>query len=107
MKKTTKKTTDTLREMVNVLPVVVSVHKAEDGGYWVEAPLLGGCFSAGKTLSEALHNFKFAIFEYFDVPTRLQKPDSLELRALDIPEPKNSKKPAVASFFPTTSLASA
>jgi len=72
MKKTMQNSTDALREMARIFPIVVSVHRAEDGGYWVEAPQLGGCFSSGDTVAIALHNFKLAIFDYFDIPLKLQ-----------------------------------
>jgi len=104
MSKTTSKTSELIKEMVATFPILITVHKAEDGGYWVEAPQLGGCFSAGKSVAEAIHSFKFAIFEYFDIPKKLQRPEGIEMRALDIPEPVSSKKPAVISFFPTSAL---
>lgn len=39
----------------------VIVHKAEEGGYWVEVPALPGCFSQGETVEEALQNVREAI----------------------------------------------
>ncbi len=39
----------------------VMVHKAEEGGYWVEVPVLPGCFSQGETVEEALENVREAI----------------------------------------------
>ena len=39
----------------------VIVHKAEEGGYWVEVPALPGCFSQGETVEEALKNVRQAI----------------------------------------------
>jgi len=39
----------------------VIVHKAEEGGYWVEVPALPGCFSQGETVEEALKNVREAI----------------------------------------------
>ena len=30
----------------------VLVHPAEEGGYWAEVPMLGGCFTQGETLEE-------------------------------------------------------
>ena len=39
----------------------VIVHKAEEGGYWVEVPALPGCYSQGETVEEALANIKEAI----------------------------------------------
>jgi predicted RNase H-like HicB family nuclease len=39
----------------------VIVHNAEEGGYWVEVPLLPGCLSEGETIDEALSNVREAI----------------------------------------------
>jgi predicted RNase H-like HicB family nuclease len=39
----------------------VIVHNAEEGGYWVEVPLLPGCYSQGETIDEALNNVREAI----------------------------------------------
>ncbi len=39
----------------------VIVHTAEEGGYWVEVPLLPGCYSQGETIDEALSNVREAI----------------------------------------------
>jgi predicted RNase H-like HicB family nuclease len=32
------------------------VHNADEGGYWLEVPLLPGCYSQGETIDEALNN---------------------------------------------------
>jgi predicted RNase H-like HicB family nuclease len=39
----------------------VIVHNADEGGYWVEVPLLPGCYSQGETIDEALSNVREAI----------------------------------------------
>ena len=39
----------------------VILHRAEEGGYWVEVPALPGCFSQGETVEEALANVREAI----------------------------------------------
>ncbi len=39
----------------------VMVHKAEEGGYWVEGPTLPGCFSQGGSVEEALENVREAV----------------------------------------------
>ena len=39
----------------------VIVHTAEEGGYWVEVPVLPGCFSQGETIDAALVNIREAI----------------------------------------------
>lgn len=52
----------------------VVIHKAEDGGYWVEVPALPGCYSQGETLEETLENVKEAIQLYVEVLTEEGKP---------------------------------
>ncbi len=37
------------------------IHKAEEGGYWVEVPVLPGCYSQGETVEEAVTNVQEAI----------------------------------------------
>jgi predicted RNase H-like HicB family nuclease len=39
----------------------VVVHPAEEGGYWVDAPALPGCYSQGETVEEALESIRQAI----------------------------------------------
>jgi len=43
------------------LNIKVVMHKAEEGGFWVEVPALPGCFSQGETKREALESVKEAI----------------------------------------------
>ena len=107
MKKKVLDSKNTLKEMALAFPIDLSVHKAEDGGYWVEASRLGGVFSEGTSVAEALHNFKLSVFDYFDIPKKLQKPECLEIRALDIPEPKSARRPAFASLFATRAFVTA
>jgi predicted RNase H-like HicB family nuclease len=45
----------------------VILHKAEEGGYWVEVPALSGCFSQGETIEEALQNVQEAIALHLEV----------------------------------------
>ena len=39
----------------------VIFHRAEEGGYWSEVPVLPGCYSQGKTVDETMRNTKEAI----------------------------------------------
>ena len=39
----------------------VVIHKAEDGGYWAEAPAIPGCVSQGETYDEVINNIHEAI----------------------------------------------
>jgi predicted RNase H-like HicB family nuclease len=44
----------------------VIVHRAEEGGYWVEVPALAGCYSQGETVDEALANIQDAIGSHIE-----------------------------------------
>ena len=39
----------------------VLIHKAEEGGYWAEAPALPGCVSQGETMDELRMSIREAI----------------------------------------------
>ena len=39
----------------------VIVHKAEEGGYWTEAPSIPGCATQGDTFEELLKNLYEAV----------------------------------------------
>ncbi len=43
---------------------VVVVHRAEEGGYWVEVPALDGCFAQGESLEAALEDARGAIVSH-------------------------------------------
>ena len=45
----------------------VVVHKAEEGGFWVEVPALPGCYSQGETVEDTLENARDAIDLYLEV----------------------------------------
>lgn len=96
-----------LRAMSQALPATAKIHKAEDGGFWVESPQLTGCFASGDTVGETLHNLKFAIFDYFDVPKKYQKASYLEIQMKEIPEPTSINRPESVRFIPTQELAMA
>jgi predicted RNase H-like HicB family nuclease len=38
----------------------ILIHKAEEGGFWSEVPVLPGCFSQGETIEETIANTKEA-----------------------------------------------
>ncbi len=46
---------------------MVIIHKAEEGGYWVEVPALPGCYSQGETIEEAITDIKEAIQLHIEV----------------------------------------
>ena len=37
---------------VQVLNYMVTIHPAEEGGFWAEVPALPGCFTQGETIEE-------------------------------------------------------
>jgi len=53
--------------MKKVLKYSVIIHKAEEGGYWLEVPALEGCFTQGETMKELLKNAQEAISLYLEV----------------------------------------
>jgi predicted RNase H-like HicB family nuclease len=44
----------------------VILHRAEEGGYWVEVPTLPGCVSQGETEAEALARIREAIESHLE-----------------------------------------
>ena len=44
------------------------IHKAEEGGYWLDSKDLPGLYTQGDTLSELFENLEDAVLTYFDVP---------------------------------------
>lgn len=47
------------------IKVKVVLHRAEEGGYWMEVPSLTGCYSQGGTKQQALRNIKEALLLHF------------------------------------------
>ena len=43
------------------MKLAVSVHKAEEGGYWAEVPAIPGCATQGDTFEELLGNLYEAV----------------------------------------------
>ena len=50
-----------------VMRYSVVVHRAEEGGFWVEVPALPGCYSQGESVEDALGNGQEAIELYLEV----------------------------------------
>ena len=44
----------------------VTVHSAEEGGFWVEVPALPGCYSQGESVGESLQNIREATELYLE-----------------------------------------
>lgn len=89
-------------ELSSKLPAVVTFHKAQDGGFWVDSPSFPNCFAAGDNLADASKNFKFALFDYFDVPKRDQKEEALIYQVLELTDSAASnKEEKTASLVPS------
>ncbi|MFH1142691.1 MAG: type II toxin-antitoxin system HicB family antitoxin [Candidatus Uhrbacteria bacterium] len=66
-------TRKTIKKTVGQFPVVVQAD--ELGGYWVNCPMLEGCYSQGETIDEALENIREAIALCLeDFPQKKKKP---------------------------------
>lgn len=74
-------------EMVAEFPMKVWVYSEPDGGFSVQSPRLATCFASGDTLPKALHNFKYALFDYFDIPLAKQNTNMITYKFVDLPEP--------------------
>ena len=44
----------------------ILIHKATEGGYWAEVPVLHGCVSEGATKAETLENIKEAALAWLE-----------------------------------------
>ena len=42
----------------------VTLHDAEEGGFWVDVPALPGCYSQGESVEDSLRNVREAIELY-------------------------------------------
>jgi predicted RNase H-like HicB family nuclease len=45
---------------------VIIIHRAEEGGYWCEVPVLEGCFAQGETVEELLGEARDAIASHIE-----------------------------------------
>jgi antitoxin HicB len=45
---------------------VIIIHRAEEGGYWCEVPVLEGCFAQGETVEELLGEARDAIESHIE-----------------------------------------
>lgn len=93
-----------LLNMASVFPATVVVHKAQDGGYWVESPQFSGCFASGDTMSSALNDFKYCIFDYFDIPEKSQNVKALKYASQDFQEPQSEQAPQAMELFQSAEL---
>ena len=66
-------TRNTIKKTVGQFPVVVQ--EDELGGYWVNCPMLEGCYSQGETIDEALESIREAIALCLEeLPQKKKKP---------------------------------
>ena len=72
--------------MFTEFPLKINVYSEPDGGYSISSPRLATCFASGDSLRDALHNFKFAMFDYFDIPLSKQNPNMVTYKFVDIPD---------------------
>ncbi|OGH64845.1 MAG: hypothetical protein A2821_01510 [Candidatus Magasanikbacteria bacterium RIFCSPHIGHO2_01_FULL_41_23] len=49
----------TIKKVVKGFPVLI--HPDESGGFWVECPSFGGCYSEGDTVEDAMKNIEEVI----------------------------------------------
>jgi len=49
----------------------VSIHRAEESGFWVEIKELQGCRTQGENLAELIHMINDAVYGYFNIPVNL------------------------------------
>ncbi len=42
----------------------LTLHDAEEGGFWVDVPALPGCYSQGESVKESLRNVREAVKLY-------------------------------------------
>ena len=47
----------------------ITIHKAEEGGFWAEVPLIPGCVTQGDTFDELLANIYDAVEGCLSVDT--------------------------------------
>lgn len=59
---------------MDVLGYAVVIHKAEEGGYWMEVPSLEGCLTQGETVEEVLDNAQEAISLHIESLRELNQP---------------------------------
>lgn len=49
-----------------VLEYTVTIHRAEEGGFWAEVPALAGCFSQGESVEDSLDGIREAIESHLE-----------------------------------------
>ena len=76
-------------EMVTEFPMTIWIYSEEDGGFSIQSARLATCFASGDTLKQALNNFKFAMFDYFDVPLAKQDTNLVSYKFIELPDASN------------------
>ena len=64
----------------------VVIHKAEEGGYWAEAPAVQGCFSQGETIDEVMKNIHEALVACLETLAEMGRPvtEDVEVREVAV-----------------------
>jgi len=76
---------------MKVLNYTVTVHPAEEGGFWAEVPALPGCFTQGETIEEITGHAREAIGCFVagllkdGEPVPVEKSASKQLKTFSIP----------------------
>jgi len=50
-----------VRHITQAMEIEVTIHKAEEGGFWADVTSIPGCATQGDTLQELVHNLGEAI----------------------------------------------
>jgi predicted RNase H-like HicB family nuclease len=64
----------------------VVIHKAEEGGYWAEAPAVQGCFSQGETIDGVMKNIHEALVACLETLAEMGHPvtEDVEVREVAV-----------------------
>jgi len=62
----------------------VVIHKAEEGGYWAEAPAMPGCFSQGETIEELMENTHEALAACLETLAEMGHPVTEDVEVRDV-----------------------
>ena len=71
---------------------VLVIHRAEEGGYWAEVPVLEGCFAQGESIEDLLEDARQSIAAHLDALREDSRPlpegSGILIATVRVPEPK-------------------
>lgn len=70
---------------IQMMRLLVTIDRDEDGMFIAECPAIPGCVSQGKTEAEAIKNIKHAIRQCLDVRAERGMPLTLPVREVEVP----------------------